>query len=92
MMDDGCSRVDLESLPDPVSGRDTFVVRIWSAGDPDEARGHVQHIRSRQSAYFATRQRLLAFIEERLRVTSPTPQAGAARTRRRPAADGQGSP
>ena len=45
--------------------RDTFVVRIWS-GDDADLRGHVQHVRSRKRAWFATRERLMAFIQSHL--------------------------
>jgi hypothetical protein len=48
-------------------GRDTFVVRIWSSDGSDSIRGHIQHVRSRKRAYFATRERLLTFIEAHLR-------------------------
>ena len=47
------------------SRRDTFVVRIWSSDDAD-LRGHVQHVRSRKRAWFATRERLMAFIQSHL--------------------------
>jgi hypothetical protein len=50
----------------PLSGglRDTFVVRIWSTDGADMLRGHVQHVRSRKRAYFATRERLVRFIQD----------------------------
>ena len=48
-------------------GRDTFVVRIWSSDGTDSIRGHIQHVRSRKRAYFATRERLVTFIEAHLR-------------------------
>jgi hypothetical protein len=51
--------------------RDTFVVRIWSSDGSDGMRGQVQHVRTRKRAYFATRQRLLTFIQEHL---SESPQ------------------
>jgi hypothetical protein len=50
-------------------GRDTFVVRIWSSDGSDALRGHVQHVRSRKRAYFATRQRLFTFIQDHLKDT-----------------------
>ena len=45
---------------------DTFVVRIWSIEGSDTPRGHIQHVRSRKGAHFASQQRLLRFIEEHL--------------------------
>jgi hypothetical protein len=50
------------------AGRDTFVVRIWSSDGSEAMRGHVQHVRSRKRAYFASRQRLLSFIRDQLQV------------------------
>lgn len=44
----------------------TFVVRIYSSDGSDLMRGQVQHVRSRQQADFATRQRLLSFIQDHL--------------------------
>ncbi len=43
---------------------DTFVVRIFSRDG--SKRGQIQHVRSRNHAYFATRQRLLTFIQDNL--------------------------
>jgi hypothetical protein len=66
--------VDLRSESDPDSrstnseAHNTFVVRIWSSDGSELMRGHVQHIRSRRRAYFATRQRLLSFIQDYLPV------------------------
>ena len=57
---------DLESTAPDDSARDTFVVRIWSSDGSDLMRGHVQHVRSRQRAYFATRERLVTFIQDHL--------------------------
>lgn len=45
----------------------TFVVRMWSTGLSGMTRGHVQHVRSRRSAYFINQQRLLTFMQEHLR-------------------------
>jgi hypothetical protein len=53
------------------AGRDTFVIRIWSSDGSDALRGHIQHVRSRKRAYFATRQRLLSFIQDHLEHASP---------------------
>jgi hypothetical protein len=50
-------------------GRETFVVRIWTSDGSDAMRGHVQHVHSRKRAYFATRQRLMSFIQEHLQDT-----------------------
>ena len=52
----------------PLSGgvRDTFVVRIWSTDGGDKLRGHIQHVRSHKRAYFATRERLMRFIQDHL--------------------------
>lgn len=44
----------------------TFVVRIDSSDGSDVMRGQVQHVRSRQRTDFATRERLLSFIEAHL--------------------------
>jgi hypothetical protein len=55
-----------ESAASSAALRDTFVVRIWSSDGSDTMRGHVQHVRSRKRAYFATRQRLLSFIQDHL--------------------------
>ena len=59
-----------DSDPDatPLSGgvRDTFVVRIWSTGGTSQPRGQIQHVRSRKRAYFATRERLMRFIQDHL--------------------------
>jgi hypothetical protein len=67
----------------PPLDQDTFVIRMWATGLPGPVRGHVQHLRSRQSAYFANRQRLQAFIEEHLRNTDAATPTGQVRRRRR---------
>ncbi len=43
--------------------RDTSVIRIWSTDGADAVRGHIQHVRTRKRAYFATPQRLLTFLQ-----------------------------
>jgi hypothetical protein len=50
----------------PTVGGHTFVIRIWSTDSSDALRGHIQHVRSRKRAYFATPQRLMTLIEDRL--------------------------
>ena len=55
------------------AGRDTFVVRIWSSDGSEALRGHVQHVRSRKRAYFASQQRLLTFIRDQLQVVETDP-------------------
>jgi hypothetical protein len=56
-----------ESGPDLIArGNDTFVVRIWSSDGTGALRGYIQHVRSRKRTYFATRQRLLTFIQDQL--------------------------
>jgi hypothetical protein len=59
-----------ESDPDAdafnAASRDTFVVRIWSSDGSEALLGHVQHVRSRKRAYFASHQRLMTFIRDRL--------------------------
>ena len=45
-------------------GSDMFVVRLFTPAGSDVVRGHVQHVRSRQSTYFAGRLGLMKFIEE----------------------------
>jgi hypothetical protein len=57
---------DPEWLQPSVGARDTFVVRIWSSNGSDLVRGHIQHIRSRQRVHFASRERLLSFIQDHL--------------------------
>jgi hypothetical protein len=54
--------------PAPLTGgmRDTFVIRIWSSDGDNLLRGHVQHVRSHKRAYFATRERLMRFIQDRM--------------------------
>jgi hypothetical protein len=44
----------------------TFVVRIWSSEGEDALRGHIQHVRTRKRAYFATSERLMQFIQDHL--------------------------
>jgi len=46
--------------------RDTFVVRIWTSNGSNAVRGHIEHVQSRKRTYFATSQRLLTFIREKL--------------------------
>jgi hypothetical protein len=59
---------DPDAAAPNAAGRDTFVVRIWSSDGSEALRGHVQHVRSRKRAYFASRQRLLSFIKDQLQV------------------------
>ena len=63
---------DSESLSTDSEAHNTFVVRIWSSDGSELMRGHVQHIRSRRRASFATRQRLLSFIQDHLPVAPRT--------------------
>jgi hypothetical protein len=42
----------------------TFIVRIWAPEDESHVRGHIQHVRTRKSAYFATHGRMLALMDE----------------------------
>jgi hypothetical protein len=51
------------------AGRDTFVVRIWSSDGGGGMRGHIHHVRSRKRAYFASRERLLSFIQAHSRTS-----------------------
>jgi hypothetical protein len=55
------------------AARDTFVVRVWSSDGPEALRGHIQHVRSRKRTYFATRQRLLSFIQDHLQSSDQDP-------------------
>jgi hypothetical protein len=57
---------DLDATPTGGDVRDTFVVRIWSSDGGDLLRGHIQHVRTRKRAYFATRERLMRFIQDHL--------------------------
>jgi hypothetical protein len=61
--------------PTPLSGgaRDTFVVRIWSSDGANVLRGHIQHVRSRKRANFATRERLIKFIQDHLQDVDGNP-------------------
>jgi hypothetical protein len=75
-MADTFSESDLEATPLSGGVRDTFVVRIWSndGGDgSDGLRGHIQHVSSRKRAYFATRERLMRFIQDHLRDADGSP-------------------
>ena len=65
-MADVSSRSDLDATPTNGEVRDTFVVRIWSSDGADLLRGHIQHVRTRKRAYFATRERLMRFIQDHL--------------------------
>jgi hypothetical protein len=58
--------LDADSEKTGAAARDTFVIRVWSGDDSGAVRGHIVHVRSRQRAYFATRQRLQSFIEEHI--------------------------
>jgi hypothetical protein len=42
----------------------TFVVRIWTDGTTNPARGHIQHIASRRGQYFRDEQKMMRFIRE----------------------------
>lgn len=46
------------------AARETFVIRILSSDGSDALRGHIEHVSSRKRAYFASRNRLLRFIQE----------------------------
>ena len=65
-MADTFSESDLDATPLSGGVRDTFVVRIWSNDGSDRLRGHIQHVSSRKRAYFATRERLIRFIQDHL--------------------------
>ncbi len=65
-MADAPSHSGLEPTPTNGELRDTFVVRIWSSDGADLLRGHIQHVRTRKRAYFATRERLMRFIQDNL--------------------------
>jgi len=57
---------DLDPNPLTEGVRDTFVVRIWSTDGANQVRGQIQHVRSRKRAHFATRERLMRFIQDHL--------------------------
>ena len=82
MTSDGLDHGQTDQPPTGVADQDTFVVRVWMTGLPGVVRGHVQHVRSRRSAYFANRQRLQTFIEEHLRVTDLAIPTNPVRRRR----------
>jgi hypothetical protein len=69
MTGDTIDGIDLAPTRPSVGRQDTFVVRIWSADTFGLMRGHIRHVGSRRRAYFASRQQLQGFIEERLRTT-----------------------
>lgn len=61
--------LDMEATQTGSGPRATFVVRVWTddgSETSESVRGHILHVRSRRRAYFATRQRLLTFIQEHL--------------------------
>jgi len=58
------SDLDTRSLSGGV--RDTFVVRIWATDGANQVHGHIQHVRSHKRACFATRERLMRFIQDQL--------------------------
>ncbi len=60
--------------PAEPAARETFVVRILSSDGSDGVRGHIEHVSSRKRAYFATRKRLLTFIEEHFSENSQCPR------------------
>ena len=66
-MSEMCGESETEATGPHPAGRDTFVVRIWSSDGSDLVCGHVQHVRSRKRVYFASRQRLLTFLQDQLR-------------------------
>ncbi len=52
----------------------SFVARIWLEGEPDANpiwRGHIQHVRSNQEAYFQELAEMSAFIEQVARIPGP---------------------
>jgi hypothetical protein len=65
-MADVSSHSSQDAAPPSGDSRDTFVVRIWTSDGGDVLRGHVQHVRTRRRAYFATRERLMRFIQDHL--------------------------
>ena len=67
MAGDSVGELDPESTRSSVGRRDTFVVRIWPSDASDVVRGQIQHVGTRRRVYFASRERLQGFIEERLR-------------------------
>jgi hypothetical protein len=71
-MSDPYGKPDSEVTALDSGPHDTFVVRIWSSDGSALLRGHIQHVRSRKRAYFATPQRLLAFIREHLQPSKQT--------------------
>jgi hypothetical protein len=65
-MTDAFDAADSDATPLSGGVRDTFVVRIWSTDGADQPRGHIQHVSSRKRASFATRERLMRFIQDHL--------------------------
>lgn len=58
---------DSSSVPEtPSAGTQTFVIRICPSDGTEALRGHIQHVRSRERAYFATRERLMSLIQDQL--------------------------
>ena len=45
---------------------ETFIVRLWTDGVEESARGHIQHIASRRGVYFRDVGKMLQFISEHL--------------------------
>jgi len=70
---DSNSESDLDATPRSGGVRGTFVVRIWSSDGVNLLRGNVQHVRSRKRAYFATRERLVGFIQDHLQDSDGNP-------------------
>ena len=55
---------------------ETFIVRLWTDGESEPVRGHIQHIASRRGVYFRDAEKLLQFIGEHLG-SATLPAAGA---------------
>jgi hypothetical protein len=56
--------------------RHSFVVRIWQEMDRPEWKGWVQHVRTRESAFFHNPDELLQFIERQVGELTSTAQKG----------------
>jgi hypothetical protein len=83
MTGEGFDGKDAEHAQTSVPDQDTFVVRVWMTELAGVVHGHVQHVRSRRSVYFANRQRLQTFIEEHLRSVDAAARSGPVRRQRR---------
>ena len=66
-MSDTFGHSEPEATGPTAAGRNTFVVRIWSSDGSDVLHGQVQHVRSRKRLFFASRERLLTFLQDHLR-------------------------